>query len=86
MASCNARGRSNDETETLGLGTDAIGLTVAEPTRVGSESDWIILSLAPRSTCGIRGNGTLWCWGSNEQGQLGLGASWSETPLAVHWP
>lgn len=70
----------------LGLGTASIGETIAEPTRVGSESDWIILSLAPGSTCGIRGNGTLWCWGSNEQGQLGLGASWSETPLAVQWP
>lgn len=24
-------------------------------------------------TCAIRGDGTLWCWGSNDHGQLGLG-------------
>lgn len=55
--------------------------------------DWSELSIArtsgPGKTCGLRGVGnqkTLWCWGSNEFGQLGTGQANSAqefTPVQV---
>jgi hypothetical protein len=54
------------------------------PTRVGSESDWVQIALGDFHTCALRGNGTLWCWGANWDGRLGLG-DWTqrETPQQV---
>jgi alpha-tubulin suppressor-like RCC1 family protein len=28
-------------------------------------------------TCAIRTNGTLWCWGTNEHGEIGDATAWS---------
>jgi alpha-tubulin suppressor-like RCC1 family protein len=65
-----------NESGTLGLGhTDGNESmsypwhTWVEPTRVGTEQDWIYVEAA----CGIREGGTLWCWGLNEAGQVGNG-------------
>ncbi|MCA9612330.1 MAG: hypothetical protein KC586_06190, partial [Myxococcales bacterium] len=57
----------------LGLGLS--GEDVLTPSRVGVERDWISIAVGGGFTCGVRGTGTLWCWGTNSQGQLGLGAS-----------
>ncbi len=35
---------------------------------------WRSVSVGERHSCGIRLDGTLWCWGSDELGQVGLGA------------
>ncbi len=59
---------SDDE---LGLGSEAPS-AVEVPTQVGTES-WITVGLGEDHGCGIRQNGTLWCWGNNEDGQLGVG-------------
>jgi alpha-tubulin suppressor-like RCC1 family protein len=37
--------------------------------------DWTAVSLGDGHTCGLRANGTLWCWGRGGVGQLGGGAS-----------
>lgn len=41
------------------------------PARVGSWSDWDQVSNSWFHTCGVRDNGTAWCWGFNDRGQLG---------------
>lgn len=56
---------------------------VLVPTQTGTATwkDWIAISANGDHTCGIRHedvgggtfNNTLWCWGKNDQGQLGLG-------------
>jgi len=44
-----------------------------EPTQVGAASDWQQIATDTFHTCGIRGAGELWCWGRNDEGQLGAG-------------
>lgn len=36
-------------------------------------TDWKSVSANGDFTCGLRGNGTLWCWGRNDVAQLGVG-------------
>lgn len=43
------------------------------PVQVGSGTSWIQVSAGFDFTCAIREDGTLWCWGRNTFGQLGLG-------------
>ena len=62
----------------LGVGTTE---SRATPTRVGTQADWTLVSSGRRHTCGIRGDGTLWCWGSNGNGQLGQGSGSSNEYL-----
>src|SRR4051794_13159320 len=70
---------------TLGAGTAAlIGLSLASPgataastgPSAGSISDspsWISVATGVSHTCAIKKNKTLWCWGFNDHGQLGVG-------------
>lgn len=41
--------------------------------RVEPWSDWEQLSAGHQQTCGVRSDGTAWCWGSNASGKLGNG-------------
>lgn len=45
----------------------------AAPIQVGTATDWTAVSSADSGTCGLRGSGELWCWGTGPQ--LGLGDS-----------
>lgn len=36
------------------------------------EQDWLEVSAGDMHSCGIRGQGELWCWGGNRDNQLGL--------------
>jgi alpha-tubulin suppressor-like RCC1 family protein len=50
----------------------------------GDHTDWIAVTGGGAHTCGIRGAGTLWCWGANGSGQLGDGsAALRLTPVPV---
>ncbi len=43
------------------------------PTQVETATDWLIIATGQGHTCGIRQPGTLWCWGRNTDGELGMG-------------
>lgn len=53
--------------------TCAPGLRLSTSGKV-CESEWGSLAIGPYHGCGVRGDGTLWCWGRNDQGQLGVGS------------
>ncbi|HEY0906526.1 MAG TPA: hypothetical protein VGE17_04945, partial [Methylophilus sp.] len=42
---------------------------------VGGQTRWISLHSRNQHVCGVQSNGTLWCWGANNFGQLGNGAT-----------
>jgi len=56
----------------LGLGP-AGPARATSPTRVGTESGWSQVSAGAFRTCAVRADGTLWCWGANGLGELGVG-------------
>ena len=66
----------------LGLG-DTVNRDV--PFRVGSEWDWVVVSASSSyHTIGIKANGSLWAWGRNFNGQLGIGDTVDRnTPVQV---
>jgi alpha-tubulin suppressor-like RCC1 family protein/endonuclease/exonuclease/phosphatase family metal-dependent hydrolase len=43
------------------------------PMQVGSRTDWQSVAAGGADTCGIRQSGKLFCWGLNNEGQLGVG-------------
>lgn len=43
------------------------------PLRVAGGGDWRQLATDTFHTCGLREDDSLWCWGRNNEGQLGLG-------------
>jgi alpha-tubulin suppressor-like RCC1 family protein len=62
------------------------GVDRPTPVRVGSEADWIAVDTGQGHTCAIRAPGSLWCWGRNLGGELGLGpdaAGQIRTPMQV---
>jgi alpha-tubulin suppressor-like RCC1 family protein len=61
----------NNNVGQLGLGTS--GISYSSPTQVGSSTDWSLIADTGDSAFSIKTNGTMWAWGSNDSGRLGLG-------------
>jgi len=64
----------NDQAQLGQSDREARGLA----TRVGGNSDWLAVSAGDGHTCGIRGSGAsgaLYCWGNNDDGQVGNGST-----------
>jgi alpha-tubulin suppressor-like RCC1 family protein len=55
----------------LGLGTTTD--YESEPTRVGSDSNWVAVAAGALHSLGLKADGSLYAWGANSHGQLGLG-------------
>ena len=59
-----------------GSATPRIG---RRPSQVGTASDWYGLSAGHKQTCATRPDHTLWCWGLNNAGQVGVGDTTDRT-------
>jgi alpha-tubulin suppressor-like RCC1 family protein len=68
-------GWGNNENGQVGDGSGPYPYLLS-PVQVGTDSDWAIISAQNRFSMAIKTDGTLWTWGDNDEGQLGLG-SWS---------
>lgn len=55
----------------VGVGMAGPGVTVPTPQPIAGA--WRQVSIGKEHTCGIQTDDTLWCWGRNFEGQLGLG-------------
>src|SRR5262249_16918645 len=58
------------------LGIGSFGTAVAlppPPQQVGADTNWKVISAGNNFTVAIRTDGTLWAWGQNSFGNLGLG-------------
>ncbi|HEY6900565.1 MAG TPA: hypothetical protein VI233_07980, partial [Puia sp.] len=56
----------------LGNGTAPLGAQ-RTPIPVGTATDWAYVGVGSSYLLGIKTDGTLWAWGSNTSGQLGIG-------------
>jgi alpha-tubulin suppressor-like RCC1 family protein len=57
------------------LGLGEVGLAPSDaPRQVGTERAWRRVTVGDRHACGTDSADALWCWGRNDQGQLGTGA------------
>ena len=61
----------------LGIGSVTVSTLInynkSSPVQVGSDSNWISVSSGNRHSLALKSDGTLWSWGYNSDGQLGLG-------------
>ena len=55
------------------VGTGTPSSAVLTPARVGDAGDWLQVSAGESHTCARKADGSVWCWGNNAAGQLGLG-------------
>ena len=55
------------------LGLGATSTLVSSPTQVGTDTNWRAVAGGLYYTLAIKTDGTLWAWGYNGQGELGLG-------------
>ncbi|HEX8630158.1 MAG TPA: hypothetical protein VF755_18525, partial [Catenuloplanes sp.] len=67
------------------LGTNSLAPDVDTPQDVTTLTGIVDLAAHESNTCAVKDNGTAWCWGSNEFGQLGdgSGSPRSRVPVAV---
>lgn len=56
----------------LGISGD-LNTPVSVPTQIGTESTWIYADAGDASSFAIKSDGSLWAWGYNSYGELGLG-------------
>jgi alpha-tubulin suppressor-like RCC1 family protein len=76
----------------LGLGDGGSGTQRYSPVKVGEDNDWASVSCGWTHTLALKTDGSLWAWGSNYHGQLGLGyfggsvlAPERVLPIGVTW-
>jgi alpha-tubulin suppressor-like RCC1 family protein len=76
----------NNTSAQLGLGDYDLAQQKVLPTQVGTATDWASVSAGTQHTMAIKADGTLWVWGTNYDGSMGLGlynASQRTTPVQL---
>ena len=63
------------------LGRSCSGTQCYSPGQVGSDNNWVAVAAGYHYSIGLKFEGTLYTWGFNDQGQLGLGDTVTEIPL-----
>ena len=56
----------------LGLIDNQTGTARSSPVQIGTDTDWSSISAGYNHSSAIKTNGTLWVWGDNRRGQLGI--------------
>jgi alpha-tubulin suppressor-like RCC1 family protein len=57
----------------LGRGTSGGGTNTSSPVQIGALTNWLNIACGRYSALSVKTDGTLWTWGLNNWGQLGLG-------------
>lgn len=57
----------------LGLGNSGAGTNRSSPVQVGTATDWLLASAGFYHVVALKSTGTIWAFGRNDNGQLGLG-------------
>ncbi len=57
------------------LGDSLAAPRASFPKRVGTATTWTDVAAGEEHTCGVLGDGRLYCWGASDRGQLGVGKS-----------
>ena len=66
------------------VGANTGSICVISPTQVGSPNAiWTNVSTSSYHTLAIQTNGTLWVWGNNASGELGLNTSYASLPFYI---
>lgn len=75
-------GRNNSGQLGTGQNSSTINLT---PKQIGTESNWSKISAGNAHNLAIKTDGTLWAWGRNSDGQIGMGSNASSfnTPQQI---
>jgi alpha-tubulin suppressor-like RCC1 family protein len=68
------------------LGTSPSTTPTLSPQQIGSSVNWISVSAGAYHTCALAegasfGQSTLWCWGRNDSGQVGVGPAGKSSPM-----
>jgi alpha-tubulin suppressor-like RCC1 family protein len=73
----------NNSSGQLGISTPLF-FTQRTPTPLGTATDWAYISAGSSYSLAIKTNGTLWAWGNNSFGQLGIGNTTNQSsPVQV---
>jgi len=72
----------------LGIGTFSTNSPrgMNTPQRVGTATNWQAAVEVQRHTVALRADGTLWAWGANDSGQLGIGTFTVTVPRGLNIP